>query len=420
MVHHESKGETLDGQSLPEPEDVMNPRIKDVDGLGLAANDSLEADDFADLNFDIPSILPNDPDATRNREIITSSVPTTELEVALKAELDRQVQHNEMLVSECVKLRAFIAKRKQAYKRKRKDENAPRKKLSGYNLFIRERFAKLARENEEALKSADSSAELKRVPPASNIASSGHAWSLLSAEEKARYNEMAKPDEDRYRKENANYVAPHIYSRKRNKTGYNVFFSQHVLELKQKDGGVPSERGSVARVVGDAWKSLTAEEKEDYERQADEQNIADPVDLSEAQIQQQIVGTVPSPLDHHHPHPSPMVDLPIDVNHGGAGPPPMHGDGMPPPPMHGMHPLPYPPEYTMPPGPPPPVIHHPPGYEAYYGAPPPPYDPYAYPPPPYPPAGMPPGMPPPGLGVEGMPPYGPPPPNYQAPPPPYG
>jgi hypothetical protein len=43
-------------------------------------------------------------------------------------------------------------------------------------------------------------------------------------------------------------------NRKRNKTGYNMFFSAHVLRLKQSDHGVPSERGSVARLVGSAWK----------------------------------------------------------------------------------------------------------------------------------------------------------------------
>lgn len=43
-------------------------------------------------------------------------------------------------------------------------------------------------------------------------------------------------------------------NKKRNKTGYNIFFSAHVLELKKSEIGVPSERGSVARIVGNAWK----------------------------------------------------------------------------------------------------------------------------------------------------------------------
>ena len=148
-------------------------------------------DDYGDPSGSFHPLLPPDePENARNRELISTSVPRTPLEVALKAELDRVSMANALLTGEYVKLRRFLAKRKQTYKRKRKDEGAPRKKLSGYNLFVRERFAKLARENEDALRSADDLADLKRIPPARNIASSGKAWSVLSAEEKARYNAM--------------------------------------------------------------------------------------------------------------------------------------------------------------------------------------------------------------------------------------
>jgi hypothetical protein len=140
--------------------------------------------------FYLPPPEEQPSDVIHHREIISNSIPRTELEVALHAEYNRLLKANAILTSECVKLRRFMTKRKQTYKRKQKDESAPRKKLSGYNLFVRERFAKLARENEDALKSADNSADLKRIPPSRNIASSGKAWSMLSAEEKARYNDM--------------------------------------------------------------------------------------------------------------------------------------------------------------------------------------------------------------------------------------
>ena len=45
-------------------------------------------------------------------------------------------------------------------------------------------------------------------------------------------------------------------NRKRTKTGYNIFFTEHVQQLKQSENGVPSERGSVARIVGNAWKVI--------------------------------------------------------------------------------------------------------------------------------------------------------------------
>lgn len=70
----------------------------------------------------------------------------------------------------------------------------------------------------------------------------------------------------------ATYQAPDKSNKKRNKTGYNLFFSAHVLRMKNSELGVPSERGSVARIVGDAWKKMTDEERDFYEKEADKQN----------------------------------------------------------------------------------------------------------------------------------------------------
>jgi len=470
---HDEKDTAVATTAIPRPI-TKNESLDDYD-VALVLNDDTHPDRLA---------APDHPDRALHLELIASSTPKTPLELALKSELDRRTHHNDLLASECAKLRSFIAKRKQTYKRKRKDESAPRKKLSGYNIFVKETFAKIARENEDALRDADSTSELKRIPPASNIASAGAGWSQLSAEEKARYNEMAKPDEDRFKMETATYVPPdRLHNRKRNKTGYNVFFSQHVLELKTREGGVPSERGSVARVVGDAWKAMTAEEKDEYERLADRQNEMDPVDghqpSEEATVppiqQHQHDDQQQDPYQHHQdqhqhqqdPHMPPDVPMPHEPMHHEESqhhnpPPPYHHpnphmmEGMPPPgiedgaighvdpyaeppppgdpnavppppPMPGMPPPPYPHGYGgYPPGgdpggAPPPIIHHPPGYDPAMGG----Y--YGALPPfdpygPYPPPypGLPPGMPPPG--AEGMPlpgPYGPPPPNYQGPPPPY-
>jgi len=65
----------------------------------------------------------------------------------------------------------------------------------------------------------------------------------------------ALADKKRYEAQMVNYQPPEKQqNRKRNKTGYNMFFSAYVLRLKQSSAGVPSERGSVARLVGSAWK----------------------------------------------------------------------------------------------------------------------------------------------------------------------
>jgi hypothetical protein len=72
------------------------------------------------------------------------------------------------------------------------------------------------------------------------------------------------------------YKAPpdKLGNQKRSKSGYNMFFSAHVLRMKQTEEGVPSERGSVARIVGIAWKELTADERAYYDREADKYNAS--------------------------------------------------------------------------------------------------------------------------------------------------
>lgn len=253
-----------------------------------------------------------------DNEVIKSSVPSTQLEHALTDTLTRKDLHILRLTNEIRKLKGFISKRKQTYKRKRKDDNAPRRALSGYNIFIQDRFKRLAKENETALKSTDSDAQLQRVPPANLVAATGNEWKDLPAEEKAKYDERAKTDKARYTDQMAKYQPPdRATNRKRNKTGYNMFFSAHVLRLKQSEQGVPSERGSVARLVGTAWKALSAEEKQYYEREADKHNGMHPVkddvdedDDEEAKRQHQHMG---DPYAHmHHP----------DIQYPGA---PMHG-----------------------------------------------------------------------------------------------
>mmetsp|Transcript_97716 Transcript_97716/g.146487 ORF Transcript_97716/g.146487 Transcript_97716/m.146487 type:complete len:483 (-) Transcript_97716:110-1558(-) len=270
-----------------------------------------------------------DPTVLSDLEYIKNTAATSRLEIALSGALRRKESHVDRLTNEIQKLKAFISKRKQTYKRKRKDEGAPTRALSAYNIFVQDRFAELAKENEAALKSADSEAQLKRVPPANLVASTGNQWKELAPEQKSKYEARAKEDRKRYEDQMAQYQPPDKQAnRKRNKTGYNMFFSAHVLRLKQSDMGVPSERGSVARLVGTAWKQLSAEEKQYYEREADKHNGMNPVekdgdddDDEELKRQQQAA----DPYAHMH--------APHDMHMHGGMPPPMH-PGMHQPPQH--------------------------------------------------------------------------------------
>lgn len=309
---------------------------------GDDSGDSISADALVEPKADV------DPLVKEQQELIKSTAPSTVLEIALSEELGRKQLHVDRLSNEVMKLKAFISKRKQTYKRKRKDEGAPTRALSAYNIFVQDRFSRLAKENEAALKSADSDAQLKRVPPASLVASTGNQWKELSAEEKHYYEERAKTDRKRYEDQMAKYHPPDKQAnRKRNKTGYNMFFSAHVLQLKRSESGVPSERGSVARLVGNAWKELSPEDKQYYEREADKQNgMASDEEGDEKEDEKRRSDYPPGP--------------------GMVGMDPGHRPGMPPPMGHG-----------------PPVVHQPPHHDPrlhQYPPPGPPASHYQYPP----------------------------------------
>jgi len=286
-------------------------------------DDDEDVDDLID-GKGFAAIEHMDPEALKQMEIINTTTPTSELELALVQTLKRKDSQIERLAGEINKLKAFISKRKQTYKRKRKDEGAPTRALSAYNIFVQDRFALLSKENEQALKSSDSDAQLKRVPPASLVATTGNQWKELSADDKILYEERAREDRKRYEEQMAKYQPPDKQAnRKRNKTGYNMFFSAHVLRLKQSESGVPSERGSVARLVGNAWKQLASEEKQYYEREADKHNGMNPV-LDKDEDEEEDEGKRPGAdyAGQYAPH--------GDLQYPGI-PPPIHGQAMHPP-----------------------------------------------------------------------------------------
>mmetsp|Transcript_28442 Transcript_28442/g.42984 ORF Transcript_28442/g.42984 Transcript_28442/m.42984 type:complete len:508 (-) Transcript_28442:111-1634(-) len=325
---------------------------KENDNAMISRKRSNDEDEVPEEFMQPPSV-PLDPEVIKQQELIDSTPRSTELEHALYDALKRKEAQVERLTGEISKLKAFISKRKQTYKRKRKDEGAPTRALSAYNIFVQDRFSKLAKENEQALKSSDTDAQLKRVPPASLVASTGNQWKELSAEEKGHYEERARQDRKRYEEQMAKYQPPDKQAnRKRNKTGYNMFFSAHVLRLKQSEAGVPSERGSVARLVGNAWKQLSAEDKQYYEREADKMNGMNPVDKEgeEAEEDEDKRTSIPEyqpnyPVQHGDMHMHTGMPPPMHGHsqHPGQHDPRQHAHYYPPnyaygqPPYHGYH-----------------------------------------------------------------------------------
>lgn len=183
------------GSTTPPTVDSIPPTVDSTPPLDIVktepitqTNSDIKKDEVINDKTELANV---DPRIKQQQDLIENGIPSTILEVALFEELSRKESHVQRLSGEVMKLKAFISKRKQTYKRKRKDEGAPTRALSAYNIFVQDRFSRLAKENEAALKSADSDAQLKRVPPASLVASTGNQWKELTAKDKSYY-------EDRY------------------------------------------------------------------------------------------------------------------------------------------------------------------------------------------------------------------------------
>lgn len=167
---------------IPEPPDPPGETVP----RSSAAKEDKGNDEY---EIDFNETVSKDPVIIAQLETIATTKPVSQLEIALSETLKRKQAHIDRIMNEIKKLQKFVKKRKQTYKRKRKVDGAPVRAMSAYNLFIKERFAQLAKENEEALKSDDADAAMRRVPPASLIAKTGNEWKTLPPEVKAKYEE---------------------------------------------------------------------------------------------------------------------------------------------------------------------------------------------------------------------------------------
>jgi len=134
--------------------------------------DSLDSSDDDTISCENDSST----DHAEQDEFIRNTKPKSLLEFAQGSLIKRLDLKINKLENEVRKLKEFISKRKQSYKRKRKDDQAPTRALSAYNIFVQDRFSKLA------------CTQLKN--PASLVATTGDEWKNLSEEKKAKYKAM--------------------------------------------------------------------------------------------------------------------------------------------------------------------------------------------------------------------------------------
>ena len=136
--HHEHpEKENVTIEERPSPESVSSPKKE-------GEEDNAEIHD-RDAGVEDLTTEHKDADALAQEEIVKNSVPTTELEIALTKILERKEALIDRITGEITKMKNFVKKRKQTYKRKRKEDGAPTRALSAYNMFIKEYVPRTAR-----------------------------------------------------------------------------------------------------------------------------------------------------------------------------------------------------------------------------------------------------------------------------------
>lgn len=90
------------------------------------------------------------------------------------------------------------------------------------------------------------------------------AWRKISEAEKAKYNELASKDAERYQTERAAYLKEQelIAPPKRNMSAYLIFFIENRLRMIQENPSLPATQ--VASESGKMWKAMSDAEKKPY------------------------------------------------------------------------------------------------------------------------------------------------------------
>ncbi|XP_018620092.2 high mobility group protein B1-like [Scleropages formosus] len=100
-------------------------------------------------------------------------------------------------------------------------------------------------------------------------------WKIISAKEKAKFEELAKQDKVRYDREMKNYVPPKGKKKKRTKdpsapkrppSAFFIFCADHRPKIKSENPGLSI--GNIAKKLVEMWNNTSAEDKQPYEEKA--------------------------------------------------------------------------------------------------------------------------------------------------------
>lgn len=110
----------IGGAATDEFEEMIEKQVnrRNVQNDPELSSERLERQPQIQLRFNVTSDnLTLDPKVIEDQELIRSSHATSKLEIALYDELERKQNQIERLIAEISKLKEFVSKRKQVYKR---------------------------------------------------------------------------------------------------------------------------------------------------------------------------------------------------------------------------------------------------------------------------------------------------------------
>ena len=138
QMEDQDESDQMDEQRESETVDEPQQPAQDPPGSPKHQTKKSKVHDSPDRYEEADISEHKDADALAQEEIVKNSTPTTELEIALTKILERKQALIDRITGEITKMQQFVRKRKQTYKRKRKENGAPTRALSAYNMFIKE------------------------------------------------------------------------------------------------------------------------------------------------------------------------------------------------------------------------------------------------------------------------------------------
>lgn len=164
-----------------------------------------------------------------------------------------------------------------------KDPNKPRGRTTAYAFFVMDEKESYQKENPG-----------KKINFGDFSKLCGKKWQGMDEEARERFDVKAAGDKERYDREMADYVPPpgskaakkgkkrkkDPNAPKRPQTAFFVFSTKHREEVKE-ELGEGARVGDIAKRLGEKWKELTDEDKQEYSAEAKTQKEAYDIAMEE-------------------------------------------------------------------------------------------------------------------------------------------